>query len=130
DAGVGGRRRARRGGGDPARLVPERVEERVYDQVAIAFADARAAAPRVEDAQVLAVRGHHALRLSGGARREDHVGEVVGLDRGRALAGRALGHGGAARDERVPRGGTCGAAAQRHDLAQGGQLLTGERGDV
>ena len=63
---------------DP-RLVAERVEERVDDQVAVALAEANDVRPHLEDAERLRVRRHDTLGLPGRAAREDDVGEVVGL---------------------------------------------------
>ena len=65
--------------GEPAGLVAERVEERVHDEVAVAGAQPDDVAPRLRtraaSAPWVAI---DALRVAGGARREEDVGEVVG----------------------------------------------------
>ena len=57
-------RRAAQDARHPAGLVAERVEERVDDEVAVALAQADHVGPRLVDAQRLAVRDHHALRVA------------------------------------------------------------------
>ena len=74
-------RRAAHQARDEPGLVPERVEERVDDQVAVAFAQADEARPHLEDAQRLRVRRHDALRTSGRPGREHDVAQVVRVDR-------------------------------------------------
>ena len=74
--------------GDDARLVAEGVEERVDDEIAVAFGQAHDRRPRGEGAQRLRVGGHGSLGSSRRARGEDDIGEVVA---GHALPAGALG---------------------------------------
>ena len=90
------------------RLVPEDVEERVRDQVAVAGPEVGPVAPVEIRAQRLAVRHHDAFRVAGRARREHDVARIVGTDRRRrARRGRPSVTALPRRDELVPgdRGG-------------------------
>ena len=73
-------------GQDP-RLVPEGVEERVDDQVAVALVQADDLGPGGKGPQGLTVGGHRPLGVAGGPRGEDEVGEVAGGDRGGPTGG-------------------------------------------
>src|SRR5207244_8991286 len=64
-------------------LVPERVEERVHDEVPVALPEADDVGPGLEHANGLLVRGHHPLGAAGGSGGEDDVGEVIGGDLGK-----------------------------------------------
>lgn len=63
-----------------ARLVAERVEHRVDDEVPVAGLHARAARPRLVRADVLLVRAHDALGLARRPGREQDVGDAARPD--------------------------------------------------
>ena len=65
----------------PSRLVPERVEERIDDQVPVVLSQPDDFTPVAVCAQRLGVREHRTLGIPGSARREEDVGQVTGLDR-------------------------------------------------
>ena len=124
---------ADREAGDDAGLVPEGVEERVDDEVAVVAAEADDGRPVGEAAQRLAVGGDHALRVPRGARREEDVGRVVArrarpparrpsawLDRRRRRRGTSA-HG-------VGAGG--GVAAEHDGVLEVRQVVALEHGDV
>ena len=105
---VGVEHRLRQDGGaaqqacEPARLVAEGMEERVDDQVAIAMPQTDDRGPRIENADVLRVRAHHALRLAGGARGEENVGDILGAQPREPRIELRAGNGGAGGEEFVP----------------------------
>ena len=95
-------------------LQPERVEERVDDEVAVAGAQADDGRPRVVRLHARRVREHRALGPAGGARREEDVGEVVAVSarsRRDLRRGRLVG----AREEVVPADRAVGRRAAQHD---------------
>ncbi|MCY1529761.1 hypothetical protein D9M68_649260 [compost metagenome] len=61
------------------------MEEGIDDQVAVPGVHARDRGPAIDGAQVLRVRGHHALGASGGARGEHDVHRRVAAHAGLAL---------------------------------------------
>ncbi len=126
------RRRALLEARHPPRLVAEAVEEGVDDQVPVAVTQPEAVGPPVEGEQGRAVLEHHALRTSGGARGEDHVGDVVRSEGRDARVGVGLVDRGA-RGEVVVEGVLVGACArQQDDVVQAAQMRRGvaQHGDV
>jgi hypothetical protein len=114
-------RRAPHEAGKAAGLVPEDVEERVGDQVAVAGPQVGPVAPVEVGAQRLAVGHHHALGLAGRARREHDVARVVGTDRGHARVEVDCGQRGPAGEEVVPADRRAvRLAAEEHGVAQRG----------
>ena len=114
---------------EDAGLQPEGVEERVDDQVAVAFPQPDHRRPRVVRADGRLVAQHRALGHAGGAGGEQDVAQVVGPDRGGPgrdigpvdLAGpfeevgprrRAVARGAPQHDDLVERGGFAGGAQQ------------------
>ena len=70
---------------EDAGLQPERVEERVDDEIAVAGPEPDHGRPRVVRLHARAVREHRALGPAGRARGEEDVGERVAGERGAAL---------------------------------------------
>ncbi|MDT4844992.1 hypothetical protein FQZ97_789640 [compost metagenome] len=111
----------------PTGLVAEAVEERVDDQVAVALTQADHGTPVADDAQVLAMGSHHALRLAGGARGEQQVGQAVLVDlrlAHRQLRWRDFGAQG---HERIPVQAALRLPTQADAPAQFRQRLTGQQ---
>ena len=100
---------------EPAGLVAEGVEERVDDEVTVAFAQPDDLAPVAETPQRLRVREHGALRVPGRTRREEDVGDVVAADREGAGFGDVRRHLAGAGEEVVPRDGPRGRIAPQDD---------------
>ena len=97
----------------PPCLVSEAVEERVHDEIPIARPQAEMTGPAGEGEERRAVLQHHALRAPGGARREDHVGDVVRTDR-RDATGRLVG---------IHRVGTRQVVVERHVAARSAESV-------
>ena len=75
-------------GREPSRLVARAVKERIDDGEAIVLAKAHAIRPCAIHRQVLAMRGHHALRVPGGPRGEHDVGDLLAGQLLEGLCGR------------------------------------------
>ena len=121
---------------EPPRLVPEHVEERVHDQVAVAGPEAGELAPLAELPHGLAVGHDHAL---GAPRRAGREEDVARVGRSHALPPRRRRGGGdrlAALGEGVPgldvdavrRLLRAGRSVEEHDPAQVGEGRAGWRG--
>ncbi|MDT4849749.1 hypothetical protein FQZ97_838770 [compost metagenome] len=105
--------RATNEGREPTRLEAEAVEERVDDQVAVAWLQADDLAPVVEQAQVLAMGTEHALGVAGGAGGEHQVREAVAVEAGHPLGQHLVGHLPGQVDEALP--GAIAAAGRFED---------------
>ena len=104
---------------DDARVQPERVEERVDDEVAVVLAQPDDRRPRVVRAHRRAVREHRALRAAGRARREQdrRTGRrraTVGQRAPAVVAARNSAHAGAAEvDDLAQRRDSVGSAREQ-----------------
>src|SRR4030095_16518615 len=95
----------------------------------IALAEPDELAPGRERPEVLAVRGHHALRVAGRPRREDEVREVVGRDRESGGARVGFRNRSRSREKILPRDCPVGRTPQHDLLCEIRQVLAAERMD-
>jgi hypothetical protein len=118
--------------GQDSRLEPKSVEERIDDEVAVAFLEADDAGPAPVGAHARTVGQHRSLREAGCARGEQDVAQIIGLDVGGAISRGGPCDAGRADQELGPRDRVRSRRPTHHDdVLEVGELASiAEHGDV